>query len=92
MSPGGDALVAWASSGVPPLCGLPGGPPLMPPGDAAAVAAGLGERFGVDGARLLSERAAFTGHRRRGRRSAGGACRLLRTADGWAAVSCARPD
>ncbi|MEZ0077141.1 hypothetical protein [Planotetraspora sp. GP83] len=24
--------------------------------------------------------------------SAGGACRLLPSADGWAAVSCARPD
>ncbi|TDB98228.1 CoA transferase [Actinomadura sp. 7K534] len=101
MSPGGDAspqgsgpdaLASWASSGVLPLCGHPDGPPLVPPGNAAAVAAGLGERFGVDGARLLSERAAFTGHRRRGRRSAGGACRLLPTADGWAAVSCARPD
>ena len=28
----------------------------------------------------------------RGAVSAGGACRLLQTADGWAAVSCARPD
>jgi crotonobetainyl-CoA:carnitine CoA-transferase CaiB-like acyl-CoA transferase len=46
----------------------------------------------LDGARLLSERAAFTGARRTGATSAGGACRLLPTADGWAAVSCARPD
>jgi hypothetical protein len=87
----GEALAAWAASGAVPLCGRPGGPPLVPPGDAAAAAARLGSRFGVDGARLLSERAAFTGHGRRGRVSAGGACRLLRTADGWAAVSCARP-
>jgi crotonobetainyl-CoA:carnitine CoA-transferase CaiB-like acyl-CoA transferase len=46
----------------------------------------------VDGPRLLSERAAFLGLRRRGAISAGGACRLLPTSDGWAAVSCARPD
>ncbi|TDC48474.1 CoA transferase [Actinomadura sp. KC345] len=89
---GPDPLLTWAASGVPLLCGHPAGPPLVPPGSAAAAAAGLGERFGVDGARLLSERAAFTGHRRGGRTSAGGACRLLPTADGWAAVSCARPD
>lgn len=88
----GETLAAWAASGVVPLCGHPSGPPLVPPGNAAVAAARLGERFGVDGARLLSERAAFTGHRRRGRTSAGGACRLLPTADGWAAVSCARPD
>ena len=89
---GPEQLLAWAASGVPLLCGGPAGPPLVPPGNAAAVAARLGEPFGVDGARLLSERAAFTGHRRAGRTSAGGACRLLPTADGWAAVSCARPD
>ncbi|TDC97979.1 CoA transferase [Actinomadura sp. 7K507] len=87
-----EPLLTWAASGVPPLCGHPAGPPLVPPGNAAAVAARLGERFGLDGARLLSERAAFTGQRRRGRTSAGGACRLLPTADGWAAISCARPD
>jgi hypothetical protein len=41
---------------------------------------------------LLAERAAFTGHRRQGRLSAGGATRLLPASDGWAVVSCARPD
>ncbi|MFD6064920.1 CoA transferase, partial [Rhodococcus wratislaviensis] len=41
---------------------------------------------------LLSERAAFTSSSRRGSMSPGGSCRLLPTADGWAAVSCARPD
>jgi hypothetical protein len=41
---------------------------------------------------LLSERAAFTGHRGQGPVSVGGSCRILPTADGWAAVSCARPD
>jgi len=72
--------------------------PLVPPGRAATVAAELADRFAaatgvqVDGPQILAERAAYTGHRRRGAISAGGACRLLPTADGWAAVSCARPD
>ncbi|MGI8333040.1 CoA transferase [Actinomadura scrupuli] len=98
-----DAAGAWAGSGVVPLTGREDGPPLLPPGRAAAVAGELATRLAaltsdgphpvvLDGARLLSERAAFTGHRRRGTVSAGGSCRLLPTADGWAAVSCARPD
>ncbi|WP_410050016.1 hypothetical protein, partial [Actinomadura sp. CNU-125] len=45
----------------------------------------------VDGPRLLAERAAFTGHRRGGTVSAGGSCAAA-DRDGWAAVSCARPD
>jgi crotonobetainyl-CoA:carnitine CoA-transferase CaiB-like acyl-CoA transferase len=96
--PGADPVADWARSGVVALTGQPDGPPLVPPGRAATVAAQLASRFAevtgvrVDGARLLSERAAFTGHRRRGMVSAGGACRLLPTADGWAAVSCARRD
>ncbi|WP_433359118.1 CoA transferase [Streptosporangium sp. CA-115845] len=93
-----DPPADWARSGVVTLTGRESGPPLVPPGRAATVARELAGRFTeftgvrVDGARLLSERAAFTGHRRGGAVSAGGACRLLRTADGWAAVSCARPD
>lgn len=93
----------WARSGVIPLTGHPGEAPLVPPGNAATVARRIGERIAaatagsahpvrIDGAWLLSERAAYTGHRRRGRVSASGSCRLLPTADGWAAVSCARPD
>jgi crotonobetainyl-CoA:carnitine CoA-transferase CaiB-like acyl-CoA transferase len=98
QAPGTDRLADWARSGVVALTGWPGGPPLVPPGHAASVAGELAARFAavtgvqVDGAALLSERAAFTGHRRRGAVSAGGACRLLPTADGWAAVTCARPD
>ncbi|MFA1546017.1 CoA transferase [Actinomadura chokoriensis] len=99
MRAGIEATAAWAESGAVALSGRPGGPPLLPPGRAAAVARELAMRFAattgappLDGGRLLSERAAFTGHRRRGRVSAGGASRLLPTADGWAAVSCARPD
>jgi hypothetical protein len=93
-----DPVADWARSGVVALTGRPDGPPLVPPGRGASVAADLAARFAaltgvrVDGPRLLSERAAFTGHRRHGAVSAGGACRLLPTADGWAAVSCARSE
>ncbi|MEO3783904.1 CoA transferase [Actinocorallia sp. B10E7] len=94
---------AWARSGVVALTGRPCGPPLVPPGTAAQRAAELsalladltartGRPVRVDGPRLLSERAAYTRHSRHGPISAGGSCRLLPTADGWAAVSCARPD
>ncbi|UTT51005.1 CoA transferase [Rhodococcus gordoniae] len=95
-----DLVRDWAESGIASLTGRVDGPPLHPPGRAATVArersvwiaAASGGVVDVDGAQLLSERAAFTGHRRGGVVSAGGACRLLPTIDGWAAVSCARPD
>jgi CoA-transferase family III len=93
-----DPVADWARSGVVALTGRPDGPPVVPPGRGATVANELADRFAaltgvrVDGAGLLSERAAFTGQRRNGAVSVGGACRLLPAADGWAAVSCARPD
>ncbi|WP_197029129.1 CoA transferase [Blastococcus sp. URHD0036] len=97
-----DPVRDWAGSGVVALTGSPDGPPLLPPGRAATVARELTDRIAattagtahpvvLDGARLLSERAALTGARRAGQVSAGGSCRLLPTLDGWAAVSCARP-
>lgn len=93
-------MAAWARSGVVALTGAPDGPPLVPPGRGALVAAELGDliteftggRVRVDGPALLAERAAFTDGSRAGAVSVGGACRLLPTADGLAAVSCARPD
>jgi crotonobetainyl-CoA:carnitine CoA-transferase CaiB-like acyl-CoA transferase len=93
-----DPASDWAASGVVALTGRRHDPPLVPPGRAATVARALTDLLAdatgvhLDGARLLSERAAFTGHARRGDVSAGGSCRLLPTLDGWAAVSCARPD
>ncbi|WP_067857515.1 CoA transferase [Nocardia shimofusensis] len=95
-----DPVRDWAESGIVALTGRAAGAPVVPPGRAASLArahsAWIAEVTGgavrVDGARLLCERAAFTGFRRAGSVSAGGACRLLRTADGWAAVSCARSD
>jgi hypothetical protein len=47
---------------------------------------------GADPVTLLGERAALLGLRRRGRVSPGGACRLLRTRDGWLAPNLARGD
>ncbi|MGY1899838.1 CoA transferase [Nocardia gipuzkoensis] len=99
-SAAGPPAVDWAESGVVALTGHPDGPVLVPPGRAATrareltswIAAVAGPAVAVDGARLLAERAAVNALHRRGPVSAGGHCRLLPTADGWAAVSCARPD
>ena len=52
----------------------------------------LGAAAGVDALACISERTAGTGRRPAGRVSCGGASRLLPTADGWMAVSLARPD
>ena len=101
--PAPDPVRDWAESGAVALTGRPGGPPVIPPGRAATVARAMsswisditalgGRHLDIDGARLLSERAAFTGCGRRGATSVGGSSRLLPTADGWAAVSCARSD
>ncbi|MFF4761406.1 CoA transferase [Streptomyces sp. NPDC001292] len=94
---------AWARSGAMWLTGHRTGAPLVPVGEAASLAAWLaahieqagaeaGRPVRVDGGRLLAERAALTGGTRQGRVSVGGGCQLLPTADGWAAVSCVRPD
>lgn len=88
----------WAESGVVVLTGHPAADPVLPPGDAATRARAITDELAaatpvrVDGAQLLAERAALRDSRRAGRTSVGGSCRLLPTADGWAAVSCARPD
>ncbi|MCA1008873.1 CoA transferase [Rhodococcus hoagii] len=98
-----DRIRDWAESGAVALTGPAEGPPVVPPGRAASYARELSGWIGaatadtahpvrVDGARLLSERAAYTGGVRGGSISVGRHCRLLPTADGWAAVSCARPD
>jgi CoA-transferase family III len=58
------------------------------------VAADIGGLFGVgvDAATILAGRAAILGLNPPGRISAGGATRLLRTADGWCAVALPRDD
>jgi hypothetical protein len=69
-------LATWAHGGIESLRRLSPAP--LPPD--------------LDGAALLGERAALLGLSRRGTISPGGACRLLRAADGWFAVSLARAD
>lgn len=73
------------------LTGEADGPALDPGSRAADLAARWAAPFGLD-ERVLGERAALAGLHRRGTVSAGGACRMLRAADGWIAVSLARPD
>ena len=54
--------------------------------------AALADRFGADGRGLLTDRARLLRLPSSGTVSSGGACRLLRAADEWIAVSLARPD
>ena len=92
----------WAASGLMPLCGHAEGPPrrahhAIPScarGALLALRALTGNPVlaGVDGATLLSERAAYHGRSRAGRTSVNGQCHLLRTADGWIALNLARPE
>ncbi|HEY5876273.1 MAG TPA: CoA transferase, partial [Ilumatobacteraceae bacterium] len=98
-----EALSQWEAAGLARLTGRPGGPAPPPPPalvDAlwelpqvlAWATASFGEPVVVDGLELLAERARATGFRRGGSRSVGGVSRLLACADGWIAVSLARPD
>jgi crotonobetainyl-CoA:carnitine CoA-transferase CaiB-like acyl-CoA transferase len=72
----------------------------MPPGAAATAAIGCEFAFTAladvppsrSWHRWLGARAAFAGLHRRAPWSVGGACRALRTTDGYVAVSLARPD
>ena len=92
----------WARSGAMALAGDPDGPPQLAPAPLATAAraalqllarlSGCAAIGTVDGAALLGERAACFGHRRRGRISPGGSCRLVRCAEGWLAVNLARED
>jgi hypothetical protein len=83
------------------LTGRRDGPPLLPPGQAASAVSGAllameclartaGRPAAFPRAEVLSERAALAGLRRDAPRSAGGAFRILRAADGWLGVSLAR--
>jgi len=58
----------------------------------SAASASAGRGVTPDLGVLLTGRAALAGLARRGRISPGGACRMVRAADGWVAVSLARPD
>ncbi len=90
----------WARSGAMMLTGRADGPPLgasrgvveLMDHGAAVLRDHTDSRVDIDGLALLGERAAFEGLRRRGPESCGGGARLLPAADGWIAVSLARPD
>ena len=91
------AVETWAASGAMALTGRPGQPPLGPPAGFVGRASALGEALAargveVDPLALLGERAALSGLRRGGDVSCGGSTRLVRAADGWFAVTLARPD
>ncbi len=96
------ASLLWALSGAMALTGQADGAPLACAAPLAACAQGAWralavlcpQRFAVDFPAycLLGERAAIAGYQRRGRVSAGGACRLLDAADGCIALNLARAD
>lgn len=94
--------LAWAHSGAMALTGNPDKPARMCPAPMASCLDGTLKALRalaeddltqpLPDCSLLGERAAIAGLRRGGRVSAGGACRLLSGADGWLALSLARPD
>lgn len=88
----GAAAQRWAASGAMALTGDPRGAPLVAPDGVVERIEALGTSAGVDALGLLGERAAIAGFGRRGSVSCGGASRMLDTADGWVAVTLARPD
>jgi hypothetical protein len=95
---GVDAASDWAGSGLAYLTGPTDGAPDFSRAavlaEARRVAADIAGPLGVkvDAGTILTGRAAMLGLARRGRISAGGATRLLRTVDGWCAVALPRDD
>jgi hypothetical protein len=96
------AVTAWAECGAMALTGRADRAPLGPPARLVdgLMAAGrqirarseaLGTTVDLDWLSLLGERAALAGLARGGTTSCGGSTRLLAAADGWVAVSLARP-
>src|SRR5690348_7863391 len=88
----------WAASGLMWLTGRPDRSPLPGPSGVADALAAITDDLAVltngrvvlDGPALAAERAAIRGLARGGRASAGGACQLVPTADGWIAVNLPR--
>jgi crotonobetainyl-CoA:carnitine CoA-transferase CaiB-like acyl-CoA transferase len=97
------AVLDWAASGAMALTGMPNGPPVASAAPALAmlgrvtaelarVTGETGRTVRADPAELITARAALAGLTRGGRVSAGGSSFLLRSADGWCAVTLSRPD
>src|SRR5215472_15638724 len=95
------SVLHWAASGAMTLTGHPDEPPSLSPapafgllgrviGQLADATGETGNQVSADPAVLLTARAALAGFTRRGRVSAGGSSRLLRSADGWCAVTLRR--
>src|SRR3984957_7054246 len=98
VDPTVNAASDWAGSGLAYLTGRPEGAPdfsraavLAEPRRVPPELPGL-PGFEVDPATMLAGRAAILNLTRRGRVSAGGATRMLATADGWCAVALPRAD
>ncbi|MBO0866920.1 MAG: CoA transferase, partial [Mycobacterium sp.] len=93
-----SAVADWAGSGLAYLTGPRDGPPdysrVAVLAEARRVTADITRLTGVevDAAPMLTGRAALRGLSRHGRISAGGATRLLPTADGWCAIALPRED
>jgi hypothetical protein len=93
-----QAMKDWAGSGLAYLTGASDGQPDFSRAavlaEARRVTADIARVLGVevDAAMMLAGRAAILGLTRGGRISAGGATRLLATADGWCAVALPRAD
>jgi len=96
-------VLDWAASGAMALTGMPEGMPVASPApvlamlarvstEFARVTAETGQEVRADPAELLAGRAALAGFTRGGRVSAGRSSYLLRSADGWCAVTLSRPD
>jgi CoA-transferase family III len=96
-------VLDWAASGAMALTGMPDGAPVASPAPAIAMLAQVSAEFArvtavagnevrADPAELIAGRAALAGFTRGGRVSAGGSSFLLRSADGWCAVTLSRPD
>jgi crotonobetainyl-CoA:carnitine CoA-transferase CaiB-like acyl-CoA transferase len=97
------AVPDWAASGAMALTGMPEGEPVASPAPALArlgevtaefalVTRETGKTVRADPAELIAGRAALAGFTRGGQVSAGGTSFLLRSADGWCAVTLSRPD
>ena len=98
VDPTVNAASDWAGSGLAYLTGRPVGAPDFSRAavlaEARRVTADIAGLLGVevDAATTLAGRAAILNLTRRGRVSAGGATRMLATADGWCAVALPRAD
>ncbi|MFI7667673.1 CoA transferase [Nocardia sp. NPDC049526] len=97
------AALAWAASGAMDLTGRPDGAPTVSPAAAygllletiealAQITVQIGSEVRADPGLLLAGRAGLLNLRRGGRQTAGGAGRLLRTSDGWCAITLSRQD